>query len=96
MRQLIARIDDDLHAQLKERARSEGRSLNALVTELLAAGVNSYDQRRALRERVRAAGLLYVPPKPKGPVLSLDEIEELYRGTGTAVSEALAAERKAR
>jgi antitoxin FitA len=32
MRQLIARIDDDLHRRLKERAAREGRSLNDLVT----------------------------------------------------------------
>ena len=95
MRQLIARIDDDLHAALKERARAEGRSLNRLVTELLAAEAGSYDKRRAVRERARAAGLLVVPPRP-AEVLSHDEVAEYYRDSGTAVSEAVEAEREAR
>lgn len=95
MRQLIARIDDELHAQLKERARAEGRSLNALVTDLLAAGLARHDARRALRQRLRAAGRLVEPPRP-AHVLPMDEVLELNRGSGAAVSEALEAERKAR
>src|SRR5579884_3129290 len=39
VRQLITRLDDDLHARLRERAAAEGRSVNALVVEILAAAV---------------------------------------------------------
>jgi len=95
VRQLITRIDDLLHARLKERARAEGRSVNALVTELLEAGVGVDDRRRAFRERLRAEGRLVEPPRPEN-VLTLDEVLALSKGSGTAVSEALEADRAAR
>ena len=95
MRQLITRIDDLLHARLKERARAERRSVNALVTELLEAGVGVEDRRRALRERLRAEGRLVEPPRPEN-VLTLDEVLALGEGSGTAVSEALEADRAGR
>ena len=41
MKQLIARIDDNLHARLKARAAAEGRTLNALVAEALEAAAAS-------------------------------------------------------
>jgi antitoxin FitA len=93
MRQLITRIDDGLHARLKERAAAEGRSVNALVTEVLEHAVAPQPARRTLRERLRAEGRLYVPPQPKGPVPSRDGVIEMLRGSGTAVSEALRADR---
>jgi antitoxin FitA len=95
MRQLIARIDDLLHRRLKERAAAQGRSMNALVTELLENGIEAPDARALLRSRVKASGLL-VTHQPEGPAPSMDELEELTRGAGTAVSEALAAERAER
>ncbi len=49
VRQLIARIDDELHARLKERAGAEHRSLNSLVRELLERGVAQDDARAQLR-----------------------------------------------
>ncbi|MBI2774286.1 MAG: toxin-antitoxin system HicB family antitoxin [Chloroflexi bacterium] len=89
MKQLIARVDERLHRRLKARARSEGRSLNALVTDLLAAGVRTDDQRTLVRARLRELGVLYEPPRPRGPVPSLDQIIKRGRGAGTAVSDAL-------
>jgi len=44
------RIDDDLLAQLKERARAEGVSLAELVNRLLRAGV---ERKRPRRRTVR-------------------------------------------
>src|SRR5690242_4509077 len=64
MRQLIARVDDDLHARLRERAAHEGRSVNTLVNEILAAAVAGGDRRTALRMRARATGRLVLPPRP--------------------------------
>ncbi|MGH2934160.1 MAG: FitA-like ribbon-helix-helix domain-containing protein [Gaiellaceae bacterium] len=93
MRQLIARIDDDLHARLKERAAAEHRSVNSLVTELLENGVSKTEARRRWRARLEAEGRVFVPPQPKGPVLSHDELAEVTRGWGTAVSDALQAMR---
>jgi plasmid stability protein len=93
VRQLITRIDDDLHARLKMRAAAEGRSVNSLVTELLESGVSRAEAHKRWRARLEAEGRVYVPPQPAGPVPSRDEVIDATRGWGTAVSEALQAER---
>lgn len=95
MRQLIARIDDELHRRLKARARAEGRSLNALVTDALRAALAPDDDRQAVMARMEAAGWRVTPPLP-AHVPSDDEIEAATRGAGSAVSDALAAEREYR
>jgi plasmid stability protein len=95
MRQLIARVDDDLHGRLKRRAREEGRSLNSLVTEILRAAVESDDPRARLRARLAAEGRLVVPPEPER-VPTLDEAIAAGRGTSGFVSEWIEAERRAR
>lgn len=95
VRQLITRLDDDLHSRLKERAAAEGRSVNALVVRILADEVEATDRRRRLRWRARAAGKLVVPPQPAAAP-SRDALEAITRGSGTATSEALAAERAQR
>ena len=96
MRQLITRIDDELHARLKARAAAEGRSVNSLVTDLLEQGVAANGGRDRLAEQIEAAGLRVVLPPVKGPVLSRDEAIALTRGWGTAVTEALEEGRKNR
>lgn len=93
MKQLIARIDDRLHARLKARAETEGRSMNALVTEALETVAPDLSPREQLRERLRAAGRLFEPPPPEGYVPTLDEAIALTRGAGRAGSEALEADR---
>jgi plasmid stability protein len=85
---LITRIDDELHARLKARAEAEGRSMNDLVTEALQGIVRQTETPRQRKDRLLAEGkLVYVEPPAK--VATLDEIEELSSGWGTAVSEAL-------
>lgn len=39
MRQLITRLDEELLAKLKRRGAAEGRSVNALVNDILASQV---------------------------------------------------------
>jgi hypothetical protein len=95
MKQLLVRMDDDLHRRLRERAAAEGRSANALVTELLEAAVDQTDPRAAYRRRLGRAGMLVTPPMPN-LVGSRDEVIESTRGVGTAVSDALRRERDAR
>jgi plasmid stability protein len=95
MRQLLARIDERLHRRLKERAAAEGRSMNSLVTELLAAGVAGQDEGAILDARLDALGLRRVFP-PKRRPRSLDAVIRSLRGTGTAASDALAADRARR
>lgn len=90
MRQLIARIDDRLHRRLKARAKAEGRSMNALVTDLLSKALGEGGEREQFEARLKASGLWYIPPRPKGRVPPRDELIESLRGkTGSAVSDAL-------
>jgi plasmid stability protein len=92
VKQLISRIDDNLHARLKARAAAEGRSLNALVIDALEAAAAAADGRAQVRARLRAAGLLVVPPRPVDTGLR-DRALAITRGAGTVASEALAADR---
>jgi plasmid stability protein len=93
VKQLIARIDEDLHRKLKERAKIEGRSVNAIVVEALQSKVVT-NERELVRAKLRAAGLLDEPgPASLNPVDRLAAIEST-RGLGRAVSEALEAERE--
>ncbi|HET7044678.1 MAG TPA: hypothetical protein VFI37_07505 [Gaiellaceae bacterium] len=96
MRQLITRIDDDLHVRLKARARAEGRSMNAVVQELLERELPPVDPDEDFRRRAEAAGIgIFVPPRPEH-VPSWDEVAEDTRGAGRAASEALEADRARR
>jgi antitoxin FitA len=95
VKQLIARIDDQLHRKLKERAEIEGRSLNAVVVDALQATVVT-NERAMVRSRLRDAGLLLEPaPAPVAP-LDEDAIIESTHGVGRAVSDALQADRDSR
>lgn len=95
MRQMIARMDDELHARLKERAAAEGRSVNALVVAVLEAAVAHESEPVGVRERARRSGQLVSPPPP-ARVPSREAVRRATRGAGTAASRALAAERAAR
>lgn len=95
MRQLIARIDERLHKELKSRAAAEGRSVNALVTDLLSSGLAVSDERAAVRSRAESAGLLVTPPPPRRPP-SREMAISGTRGTGRAATRALAADRARR
>lgn len=95
MRQLIARIDDDLHRRLKQRAAEQHRSLNDLVTAVLATAMA--DDGAAVRERIERSGLRVLPASSAPvPTRSRAEILAGLRCTGTPVSDALAADRDTR
>ncbi|MGH8965985.1 MAG: FitA-like ribbon-helix-helix domain-containing protein [Actinomycetes bacterium] len=93
MKQLIARIDDDLHRRLKERAAEQDRSLNDLVAGVLAAAVEN--DAGSLRRRIDRSGLRVLPPRPPA-VRSRRDVIESTRGLGSPVSDALAADRASR
>ncbi|MGH8908221.1 MAG: toxin-antitoxin system HicB family antitoxin [Egibacteraceae bacterium] len=88
MKQLIARIDEDLHRRLKDRAAAERRTLNALVTEALEAAVAPRSERERLRERARLAGLLDEPATPER-FPSMAEVLACTRGAGAVFTESL-------
>jgi plasmid stability protein len=94
MKQLITRIDEDLHARLKRRAASDGRSMNALVTDALERAVEPEDARTEIRRRAAARGikLHHHDAPPPDPARRAALIERL-RGSGTALSDALAEDR---
>lgn len=95
VRQLIARIDDELHERLKARAAAERRSLNSLVQELLVQGLPGADERGRVRARAEASGLRVVPRPARRPP-SREAAIAATRGAGRAASEGLAAERARR
>lgn len=92
MKQMIVRVDDELHAQLKARATAEGRSLNDLMTATLAAAVEVGTTRRTIRTRARLAGRIVVPDAPRR-VPTRKSALTATSGLGRAASEALSAER---
>jgi plasmid stability protein len=92
---MITRLDDDLHARLKEQAVAEGRSVNELVIEALIAALDGSTARRTVRERARATGRL-VLPDPPAETPRWRDVEVVSREFGTAVSDALDEERSAR
>lgn len=93
VKQLIARIDDDLHRRLKERAAEQDRSLNDLVTSVLAAAVE--DDAESVRRRIDRSGLRVLPPRPAAARHRHDVIGS-QRGLGNPLGDALASERDAR
>jgi plasmid stability protein len=71
VRQLLTRVPDELHARLAARAEREGRSVNALVVDLLTGAVSEVglqrrDRLRAKATRLRLASHVTVPV-PIGP-----------------------------
>lgn len=95
MRQLIARIDEDLHRRLKRRAAAESSSVNAMVTEILESALAGQGERTLVRARLRALGRRAHVPRPRRAP-SLDSAVALTRGVGKAASRALATERRGR
>src|SRR5262245_38483123 len=60
MKQLLLRVPEDVHRRLQARAGREGRSVNAVATEILdlAADADTGDRRVRLRAKAATVGLL--------------------------------------
>ena len=95
VRQLIARIDDELHARLKLQAAAEQRSVNSLVREFLLRGLPHGDARARVRVQAEAVGLRVIPPVGRKAPSRAAAIAAT-RGAGRSGSEALAADRAGR
>lgn len=95
MRQMIVRVDDELHAALKALAAAEGRTLNDLMESTLAAAVERGTTRKTLRGRARLAGHLVVPAVP-GRAPTRSSAIASTAGLGCGASDALAADRAER
>lgn len=86
MRQILLRVPDDVHARLTAQAAHDGRSLNALATEILDASVGrgrlgSLPNRRA-RLRARAASLGILRDEAASAVTSVDRERAIASAVG--------------
>jgi hypothetical protein len=95
VRQVITRVEDELHARLKAAAAARGVSVNAFVVGALTAAVGATDAREAVRRRAEASEKRVVPPAPE-EAPSWDEVAAAGAAAGSAVSDALAEERAGR
>lgn len=95
MKQLLLRVPESLHRRLAARAVREGRSVNAVATEILdaAADADRGDRRARLRAAAAAAGTLQ---RTQARVVSAQRrrrILDSTRGLGQQVDRLLAEER---
>lgn len=98
MKQLLLRVPADIHRRLAARAEREGRSLNAVATEILdtAADTDRGDRRMGLRAAAAAAGTLRSTPARRVTASRRRRIIDSTRGLGPQVDRLLAQERERR
>ena len=96
MKQLLLRVPEDIHRRLSARAAREGRSLNALATEILdaAADADSGDRRAQLRAAAAVAGTLRRVNGRPVSAARRRRITESTRGLGPQVDRLLAQARE--
>lgn len=84
VRQLLLRVPDDVHRRLAARAAREGRSVNAVATEILDAAADADEGDRRARLRARAAAMGVLRPSRASHVTSADRerIITATRGMG--------------
>lgn len=98
VRQLLLRVPDELHTRLTARAAREGRSVNAVATEILdaAADADAADRRTTLRAAAAAAGALRtVEARPLSAARRRRALDQM-RGLGPQLDRLLDEERERR
>jgi plasmid stability protein len=95
MKQLLLRVPEGLHRRLTARAAREGRSLNALATQILdaAAEADRGDRRTRLRAAAATAGTLHSTYAPRVSARRRQRILDSTRGLGHQLDRLLAQER---
>ncbi|HYZ99544.1 MAG TPA: toxin-antitoxin system HicB family antitoxin [Acidimicrobiales bacterium] len=95
MKQLLLRVPEDVHRRLAARAGREGRSINAVATEILdaAAEADRGDRRARLRAEAAGAGILRVTGAPRVSARQRRRIIESTRGWGPVADRLIADER---
>ena len=96
MKQLLLRVPEDLHRRLALRAGREGRSMNAVATEILNAVPEDEraDRSARLRASAVAAGMLRATPPSLTSAAERSRIIGSTRGLGRQVDRLLADERE--
>jgi len=96
VKQLLLRVPDDVHRRLAARAAREGRSVNAVATEILdaAADADEGDRRARVRARAAALGILRAatPARPVSPA-DRESIIATMKGLGPIADRLMAEER---
>lgn len=104
MKQLLLRVDDELHARLAAQARALGKSVNALANEVLALGIDptNLSRRQRLELKLMTLGEIRgkVETEPDLAPISDDELAALreralasMRGIGPIADELIDYER---
>lgn len=95
MKQLLLRVPEDLHGRLVARAKREGRSLNAMATEILdaAADADRADRRSQVRTAAAAAGTLHRGDARAVRAARRERIIATTRGLGPQIDQGLDDER---
>jgi plasmid stability protein len=96
VKQLLLRVPEDLHRRLALRAGREGRSMNAVATEILDAipEDDRADRRARLRAAAAAAGMLRATPPSRVSSSQRRRTVDSTRGLGQQVDRLLADERE--
>jgi len=96
MKQLLLRVPQDIHRRLAARAKREGRSINAVATDILDAAAESDqgDRRARLRAAAVAAGTLRHTQARRVSAARRRRILESTRGLGPQVDRLLSQERE--
>ncbi len=92
MKQLLLRVPDDLHRQLRERCEREGRSANSIAIELLGEAMENDDasMQERIIARARALRLLPNESRPSSAVPSISEVWEVLAHVEVGADELLA------
>lgn len=95
MKQLLLRVPEDIHRRLKARAAREGRSVNAVATEILdlSAEADTGDRRTRLQAAAAAAGSARPGTARAVSAARRGRILASTRGLGARVDRALDDER---
>ena len=96
VKQLLLRVPDDVHRRLAARAAREGRSVNAVATEILDAAADADEGDRRARLRARAAALGILRASPARPVSSAEResIIATMKGIGPIADRLIAEQRE--
>ena len=96
VKQLLLRVPEEIHRRLAARARREGRSINAVATDILDAAAESDqgDRRTRLRAAAAAAGTLRPIQARRVSAARRRRVIASTRGLGRQVDRLLARERE--
>lgn len=95
MRQLLLRVPDSVHKRIAARAAREGRSINAVATEIIDAAADADQGSRSarLRAQAAAAGVLLPVTGTRISKAERKRIIDSTRGLGPIADQLIADER---